>query len=1010
MEIEFSEPRKEGDVVEQSSEPYFVRTKKEVPKGRAAYQREQQLKKIGFDPTATMIYAEKKVKPEEKSKTLSAEESAALDEELSKKYAPPPPTQEEEDFPVIKFKMEEEEEPDYEGDETETKSKYLTEEEEDEFAIELAKVMEKFAEGKPITEKEEAKYESILAKITEGKKGKRASSEPSEPRGRGIRIGEDKEPHYAYKQINRTENPLFAFRTIRKKHLEETILPKKTEMLVTVKDKMALYETEIGYKESKLMKVGPKGELVPTRGTLRRIGEEFPKPIRSPEKKKFRPNEFNSAFPIGENVSFDVKKVLLRGQIVDANKEGLVVDVAGKKHDVLYSNRKLKLSPRVGSYVSFSDKKEKKHGIVSSVGLEKVEVYVREDKKHFILDYDNLKVVPKPTDTWKSPPPRSISSTKVEDMYAKPVPDQLRAVVKDVYVAALKDMITSATSEVSKKTTIKRSVAIREPIPWDLFYEREFKAWMRASLHEPILASLDLDKIQRRAQRAYDRANAPETYIHILIEALNSYEKDLFLDDGTKVTKTVGFTFQTTAQDLIAALKKSASRQVSTFDAFVIRQAEKASVGVPIIQGKDFAVMVRNIIERYLVSYPPNLEAIYQAMVNKSIDAKFVKKIGKDTSREQKRFRKEEGKKLKKTHALAVEEYEKALDVYKKDQLRAEQEKLIMDTLGQRIATLKDQVSVFEKSIYDKYEKLGVREYLLKALFPYIFMTGALAAHAKIFRAKIANGSYDFAALDKANLAHYLPEFVMNADEEASKWETASKSITNMLNIVVDETIELYYTMLNPTIRKRSGQQFMSTAVAHGAGDLIKMLGNPQKICEKDTGSGAGVDDGDLVICYDQGKFSCHSSLDLAQQLAKGQKTNPLTGTDFPSDFIEKIKDRYRSVKIGKKKTVEKIVLLGKAASALGQFGDITLSDGREILGVDEYSPKDKKAIVLVGYDKRSFTSTQKLKFGKSAKVFYVFVGDYNKKYKIGDKKPCVVGDVDELTDVIEQVVAVVEK
>lgn len=269
----------------------------------------------------------------------------------------------------------------------------------------------------------------------------------------------------------------------------------------------------------------------------------------------------------------------------------------------------------------------------------------------------------------------------------------------------------------------------------------------------------------------------------------------------------------------------------------------------------------------------------------------------------------------------------------------------LMPALSVRDA--KQQAKRYEEKVYNKLHqsstkgKFGttVYSYLLRALMPLIFLDGELSNHAKVFRAKIANGSYDLEMLVDANLAIFLPEFAMSSafatDQKIGKHGTAldiaGEVISDVLHHRMDDFLERYLRMQDPTRQTRTTQPPNISRIIE---PLVKLLEDPAEVCQRQTKTGRrhkvdaqgrkmyetrgkgknkyrvpveeNIPAGELVMCYDErtNKFSCSGVTDviaairLAERLSEeGQNliypVNPTTGEIYPDNFIERFKEMY---------------------------------------------------------------------------------------------------------------------
>jgi hypothetical protein len=232
--------------------------------------------------------------------------------------------------------------------------------------------------------------------------------------------------------------------------------------------------------------------------------------------------------------------------------------------------------------------------------------------------------------------------------------------------------------------------------------------------------------------------------------------------------------------------------------------------------------------------------------------------------------------------------------------------------------TVEEEVNKFEEIIFQNYGQRTVYRYLRRALMPYIFLYGPLAVKANFLRAKLANGSYKFSALVGANISYYLPEFVMGVDRqydvdmlfgEPNPWQVLGEVINELLDLTIEYFMDTYTAIMH-TAKQRINKNILEQAgwwVGHLDPYIVKIV----RKCEADTGTGRrkiltdngevvyeDIPEDDLVVCYDDNKFSCHSISEIMRAIARAGDSRPInenTGKPYPKDFIKKFIERYNS-------------------------------------------------------------------------------------------------------------------
>jgi hypothetical protein len=64
----------------------------------------------------------------------------------------------------------------------------------------------------------------------------------------------------------------------------------------------------------------------------------------------------------------------------------------------------------------------------------------------------------------------------------------------------------------------------------------------------------------------------------------------------------------------------------------------------------------------------------------------------------------------------------------------------------------------------------------------------------------------------------------------------------------------------------------------------------------------------DIVICFTDGKFTCHSTREIVRGIVKGNTKNPYTEKQYPEEFIEKMRERYLSTDANIQKFSKEVV------------------------------------------------------------------------------------------------------
>lgn len=578
-----------------------------------------------------------------------------------------------------------------------------------------------------------------------------------------------------------------------------------------------------------------------------------------------RANPFNKKYPLYARVQFATRDgEVLEGVIMAFAKPGIDVSVvsgsgAGKStkiYKVSYKNSKLRVI------------KEKAKELPSA--------YLGAAQKYIDFEY-------------KEP--------KVEDFYERDVDEKLRGVIRGFYESMLSRGEDGKVAATKKKVQHigERSVCIlRQPEKsWEEFINEKFDEWRFQIFLESSEDYFEQETKEKLRQKASE------------IAAKSRDEEKIIKE----VVSLVEFSDQTTAEDFILTLRRA--RRLTPVHAYLLKNLELLAEP-KVIRSDELAKIIQKSIDEYIRTIPSDADTeeayrlLKRKIVKKSFDD-YKKKAGVEaTEKAKKVFLKKNEEILK----LIYKDYKEMTNV--EYQCTVKNEKEVDEATG-------EMVKRFENVAFETSSKT-TKDYLQRVLLPAIFIEGPLSKVSRVFRAKLANGNYDFGSLSSANLAHYLPEFVvpnMHMKEYPEMLEIATSIIGQLLSSKMDFIIELYFA--NPTKR-------VSTKIGSGkdyliAQPLVQMCKNVSKECESQSGTGIRpvvvdgkyvyerdrngrrvmkkeiIPDGDVVICYDKEKrvFNCFDIKEVSRDIAKAKSkkiVNEDSGFVYPKDFIEKVKLR----------------------------------------------------------------------------------------------------------------------
>ena len=666
-------------------------------------------------------------------------------------------------------------------------------------------------------------------------------------------------------------------------------LPMKEPKLVGKIIKSKIREAELRFNEVYRMKES-KGGLVPLKGASRTIKLLSPK-LKSvigdaeidadaeSAKKVVTKNPYKPKFGLYTRVSFVSREgEKLQGIVVGFTKQGIDISVAkqGKRpviHKIKYENPNLKI---IKKKVLGPEKK----------GVEGA--YMKFDR-----------------------------SETVQDIVLGNVPDKLRRLVIDTYVSILTE-ITGDDKKVNKAPQNFGEI-IGEPMSYDEFHLLHLERYIYKILsqNEPTVSkSLRRDSVGSKvSKKDYDAAVKQEA------EDRNTSK---LLDSIISVLGS-GFTDETSAQDFMFALRKK--KVLSIPEIYLLRNIEKEGDKASQIKGDDLKKMIASSILEFNRTIPSDPMVYYRAIREKRITDKIRKMKESEMKNYAKDFAKDRkfGGDMKKMY----EDYKKG---YQKSFPKGTSKKSESQSAKKEVSTIREEVEKFEQIAYGLAGST-VTSYLMKVLVPFIFLDGVLAKYAVFFRAKIANGSFKFSAMNSANIAHFLPEFSMGAVSDPpalskNKFATAGDVIYQLLKIQMVGTLDFYLGILDPTRRKENRDRFRRSSDV--ARPLIDMIEPVTETCKKSSGTGTravvkdgkyvyrtvgrgkdkhkekvyeDIPEGDMVLCYDEknNKFECHSVDEVSRDLknSKGSKIlSSRTGMQYPSDFIKRFEEKYKGKKV----------------------------------------------------------------------------------------------------------------
>lgn len=665
-------------------------------------------------------------------------------------------------------------------------------------------------------------------------------------------------------------------------------LPTHHEKLVQIKIRRQIEDVHIVHAGVQRMKVGKNGKLIPLETEKRTVAvfddEDYDRPRDTftspdafkPKTSKVNRNPYNDDFTFGDYVKF-------------LSRDGV-----------------------------------EKEGIVMTYTMDRVGVSVKSgarDSDMVFVRYDDptLKKAVRPQRLQKE----LKADITSDDVYAMTViPDDIRKTVIDTYINILDYLVTgsknvrdnknNAVSPVmpsTAKTVLKKIMLKEKPrkvLSWDEYYANEFYSWVKHKHHEEFKSKVNIEKVTNIAASTVKRESDPM----------------VLLEEITGELPGEQLKYDTTLLEILDSMR--GIENITIFQAMVIQELEKEKQrGREDMKGADIATLLSDVIQAYYRIHPPDINAYYRYIFD--LELEQIRSTYNPTDEDTTEFEALYLSTIRDMYDDSIKKYEMEKEQYEKDLEEIENLKKQDNPslLGKKEITV--AVSPFHndnRSQVEKFEQLmfamhgsSVHSYLSNVMLPHIFLEGPLAKHALFFRAKIANGSFQFSALVGANIAHYLPEFAMNRDLTDEQWVDAGYAIGAILHNDVSTLVDTYVNILNPTSNVvRSSMTYSNvTSIVSG---LEQMLVDPITECRGDTRTGfrrvitpdnkfildqltknlmeERIPEGDLSICYDPSsqKFTCHSTRDVMLSIANNNLTNPHTRKPYPEDFVERIRAR----------------------------------------------------------------------------------------------------------------------
>lgn len=441
------------------------------------------------------------------------------------------------------------------------------------------------------------------------------------------------------------------------------------------------------------------------------------------------------------------------------------------------------------------------------------------------------------------------------------------------------------------------------------YYNKELLKWYRMGIASQIERDMPIQDIRTTAEKLVRKKTSP---VDIISEIKTRYGDDVFHIDAEELYLRLraGKGSDDLDHELLGAIEMILPEdRIYTYDA----ELAKLLVG-PI------AKYIRHYDTEFAVK---NME--------QSLRVRWMSDQMKNLAPSKKNVEQFEKLHLQQIETLYREWIIRYLDVlHRRSVIQSDATKLAsaqpVEEKGQRV---KDQTIEFESRVFERY---GFRtsKYLKHVLMPLVFLEGDLGKRARFFRAKLEAGVFEIQALSTANLAHYLPELMMNYKKLGTRITTALSAITTLNYARVLNFISMYSHYLNyrtymplPPLVPINWDNYLVSVLeeckSSGAmkGGLVARDEEGKIIYESTIVDGRERTApkeklADLTICYDADteKFSCHDTTSILHDIKFAGGINPITEKPYQESLIERLlKERKTMYDLIKKRYFDSILL-----------------------------------------------------------------------------------------------------
>ncbi len=405
----------------------------------------------------------------------------------------------------------------------------------------------------------------------------------------------------------------------------------------------------------------------------------------------------------------------------------------------------------------------------------------------------------------------------------------------------------------------------------------EFYTWIITDKGYVLENKIDNQSIYNEVLIAYNNYKDPQFVFKLMMNKLNIYDLSFY-----------------TVKDLINALTIADAKNdhLLNYILLVLLQRDNS------IQGEDLAIIISNIIDDYCKYNVATFEVMLQSFRTYYLKEKF--------------------KSLLESHELnyLLVEYDRKylnilIDLYKNAVEKQEKvktriniyDKIYKYTIVNR--NIMKDINMYEEYLYKLYGSTSFYYMFHIAALNCMLYNIGIGSECKYFKLNFYSGNIRMIDFMYTDFISFIPEFTMNIPNLSD--ENIELCIRQLQ---IELTLEVY--SIAEEIAKHVHENYKAkskVSIIMRPFPWKKYVSSPCKICLRDTNTGfievvnekgqfLRYDDiplDRLIICYDEGKFSCYDIKYIVYLIINGIN-NPCTNKPFDEELINKLKDRYYTI------------------------------------------------------------------------------------------------------------------